>query len=52
MGINSLSTRRAAIAFLRKVNRYLHLKPNVMGVGANLNDLISDLIEALEAKQP
>jgi hypothetical protein len=52
MGINSLSTRRAAISFLRKVNRYLHLKPNIMGIGANLNDLISDLINALEAKQP
>jgi hypothetical protein len=52
MGINSLSTRRAAIAFLKRVNRYLHLKPNIVGVGLNLNEFFSDLIEKLEANQP
>jgi hypothetical protein len=52
MGIHSLSTRRTAISFLRRVNRYLHLKPNIMGLGANLNELIADLIDLLEAKQP
>jgi hypothetical protein len=52
MGIHSKSTRAAFIRFLRRVNRYAHLKPNVFGLGANLNDVISDMIEYLESKGP
>jgi hypothetical protein len=52
MGLAPPSARNDAIAFLRAVNRYVQLKPNVLGLGANLNDLISDLITRLERNSP
>jgi hypothetical protein len=52
MGLNSFSTRRAAINFLRAINKYVHLKPNLLGVGANFNEAISDFLDRLERTAP
>jgi hypothetical protein len=52
MGIHSKSTRMAFIRFLRRINRYAHLKPNLLGLGANLNEIISDMIDYMESKTP
>jgi hypothetical protein len=52
MGLTSLSRRLQAIEFLKKVNGYLQLKPNVFGLGFNLNDVLADLIKRLEQATP
>ena len=52
MGIHSKSTRQSFIRFLRRVNRYAHLKPNLLGLGANLNEILADMIDFLEKKAP
>jgi len=52
MGLNSATTRASAIAFLRWLNDSFHLKPNIMGLGVNLNQMISDLLARLERAQP
>jgi len=52
MGLSSPSTRKAAISFLRRVNRYCSLKPSFFGIGVNINDVITDLIDRLESKLP
>jgi hypothetical protein len=52
MGVHSPSTRKSAILFLKRVNKYLNLKPNLFGVGANFNDMISDLLDRMERSAP
>src|SRR5262249_30560967 len=52
MGIHSSSTRKSAVRFLRRINGYLNLKPSIFGLGANLNEVISDLLDKIEQKQP
>jgi hypothetical protein len=52
MGMNTPSVRQAAITFLRKLNSYSHLKPNVLGIGLNLNEVIADLLTRLEHSTP
>ena len=52
MGLEPPSARKAAIDFMKKVNRYFQLKPSIFGIGANVNDIISDLIERLERSLP
>ena len=52
MGMHSRTTRMAAVRFLKKVNKYLHLKPNVFGLGVNINEIIEDLLRRLEYKAP
>jgi hypothetical protein len=52
MGFESPSTRRAAIRFLKQVNPYFQLKPNISGIGINLNDMIADFLEWLERRSP
>ena len=48
MGFDKPASRRAAISFLKRINRYLHLKPSIMGLGANLNEMIADLLARME----
>ena len=50
MGVHAPTTRKAVIRFLKQVNRYGHLKPNIFGMGVNFNEIISDLIENWEEK--
>jgi hypothetical protein len=52
MGLLPLTVRRGFINSLKKVNSYLHLKPNFLGVGANFNEMITDLIARLERTTP
>jgi hypothetical protein len=52
MGLPPVDTRRRTINFLRKVNSYLNLKPSIFGFGANLNEVIADLIKRLERDMP
>jgi hypothetical protein len=42
------ATRLNAIKFLKKANGYISLKPSIFGVGANLNQIIGDLLDRLE----
>lgn len=51
MGVPSSKTKTTAIEFLDALNRYAHLKPNVFGVGVNLNEIISSMIAKLK-EQP
>jgi hypothetical protein len=52
MGFESPTTRLTAIRFLKRVNKYLHLKLNMFGLGVNLNDMISDLLDRMESHSP
>ncbi len=52
MGFDSSDTRRAAIRFLKRVNRYFQLRPGIFGFGLNFNEMISDLLERLERRSP
>lgn len=52
MGLLPLDARKSFAAFLRKMNGYLNLKPNVVGLGVNLNQIIDDWIERLERSTP
>jgi hypothetical protein len=52
MGFDSPTTRVASIRFLKRVNRYLHLKPNLFGLGFNLNDMIADILNRMENRSP
>jgi hypothetical protein len=52
MGLTSRTRRLQAIEFLKRVNAYLQLKPNVLGLGINLNEVLADLIKGLEQAIP
>jgi hypothetical protein len=52
MGIKDLGARKRFVKFLRRVNRYANLKPNIFGIGANVNEIITDLIDKLDLDQP
>jgi len=48
MGLHSKAKRMTTIAFLRRVNRHLSLKPSIGGFGVNLNEAITDLLDRME----
>lgn len=52
MGLHQPGTRKRFIKFLRRLNAYGHLKPNIFGLGFNANEIIDDLIDKLERAQP
>ncbi|WP_439397268.1 hypothetical protein ACRQ5Q_09190 [Bradyrhizobium sp. PMVTL-01] len=41
--------KRKTLDFLKRTNDYLQLKPSFMGIGVNLNQIITDLIKRIEA---
>ena len=52
MGLHLPDTRKRFLKFLHKVNQYAHLKPNIAGLGLNLNEILGDWIKRLERNQP
>jgi hypothetical protein len=52
MGLQTKSARQAFISFLKGINKRVGIKPGVVGISLNVNELISDLIGLLEAKSP
>lgn len=41
--------KRKTLEFLKRTNDYLQLKPSFMGIGVNLNQVITDLIRRIES---
>jgi hypothetical protein len=52
MGISELTARKRFVRFLRRANRYANLKPNMLGLGVNVNEILADMIDKLEQSQP
>jgi hypothetical protein len=52
IGMHSRTIRLQAIAFLKRLNEYAHLRPNIFGIGINLNEPIKDMIARLERSTP
>ena len=50
MNLPTPDTAKTFLRFLRRINKYSQLKPNLLGFGLNINDIISDLIDHLERK--
>jgi hypothetical protein len=52
MGFARPAVRRGAIVMLEGLNKYIQLKPNIFGLGVNLNEVISDLIVRIRGSSP
>lgn len=50
MGLHRPARRRAFIRLLKRTNQYLHLKPNILGLGFNINEMISHWLEIAEKR--
>jgi len=52
MGFEDADTRKSAIRFLKRVNRYIKAEPTIFGFGIKFNEIISDLLIRMENKSP
>jgi hypothetical protein len=50
MGLHRPKKRRAFVRFLKRTNQYLHLKPNILGIGVNLNEMIEHWLEHVDKR--
>jgi hypothetical protein len=52
IGLASASTRGAILRALKTINSYSGIRPGMLGITINVNQMISDLIDWLEKRQP